>query len=182
MLYSSFPLAICFTRVVYTCQYYSPNLSLPPMSTGPFSTSVSLLLPCRQVHLYHFCRFHIYVLIHICFSPSDLFHFIWKTLGPSTSTNDPFHFFLWLISHYIYVPNLLYPFICWWAFRLLLCPGYHWLDGCESEWTPGVSDGQGGLACCDSWGHKESATTERLNWTEAVDIYLAPFSRLSWFS
>ena len=43
---------------------------------------------------------------------------------------------------------------------------YHRLDGREFEWTPGVGDGQGGLACCDSWGHKESATTERLNWTE----------------
>ena len=42
---------------------------------------------------------------------------------------------------------------------------HHWLDGCESERTPGVGDGQGGLACCDSWGHKESDTTERLNWT-----------------
>ena len=42
---------------------------------------------------------------------------------------------------------------------------HHWLDGRESEWTPGVVDGQGGLACCDSWGHKESDTTERLNWT-----------------
>ena len=41
---------------------------------------------------------------------------------------------------------------------------HHWLDGCESEWTPGVGDGQGGLACCDSWGHKESDTTEQLNW------------------
>ena len=41
---------------------------------------------------------------------------------------------------------------------------HHWLDGCESEWTPGVGDGQGGLACCDSWGRKESDTTERLNW------------------
>ena len=41
---------------------------------------------------------------------------------------------------------------------------HHWLNGCESEWTPGVGDGQGGLACCDSWGHKESDTTERLNW------------------
>ena len=30
----------------------------------------------------------------------------------------------------------------------------------------GVGDGQGGLAWCDSWGHKESDTTERLNWTE----------------
>ena len=44
---------------------------------------------------------------------------------------------------------------------------HHWLDGRESEWTPGVGDGQGGLACCDSWGHKESDTTERLNWTVA---------------
>ena len=43
---------------------------------------------------------------------------------------------------------------------------HHWLDGCESEWTPGVGDGQGGLACCVSWGHKESDTTEQLNWTE----------------
>ena len=43
---------------------------------------------------------------------------------------------------------------------------HHWLNGHESEWTPGVVDGQGGLACCDSWGRKESDTTERLNWTE----------------
>ena len=40
---------------------------------------------------------------------------------------------------------------------------HHWLDGRESEWTPGVGDGQGGLVCCDSWGHKESDTTEQLN-------------------
>ena len=43
---------------------------------------------------------------------------------------------------------------------------HHGLDGRESEWTPGVGDGQGGLAWCDSWGRKESDTTERLNWTE----------------
>ena len=42
----------------------------------------------------------------------------------------------------------------------------HWLNGRESEWTPGVGDGQGGLECCDSWGRKESDTTEQLNWTE----------------
>ena len=45
---------------------------------------------------------------------------------------------------------------------------HHWLDGHESEWTPGVGDGQGGLACWDSWGRKESDTTERLNWTELI--------------
>ena len=47
---------------------------------------------------------------------------------------------------------------------------HHWLDGHESEWTPGVGDGQGGLACCDSWGRKESDTTERLNWTELMQL------------
>ena len=47
---------------------------------------------------------------------------------------------------------------------------HHRLDGRESEWTPGVDDGQGGLACCDSWGRKESDTTERLNWTELAFI------------
>ena len=44
--------------------------------------------------------------------------------------------------------------------------GWHrWLDGHESEWTPGVGDGQGGLACCDSWGRRvgHDWATE-LNW------------------
>ena len=44
-----------------------------------------------------------------------------------------------------------------------------WLDGITDAMdvslseTPGVGDGQGGLACCDSWGLKELDTTERLN-------------------
>ena len=37
---------------------------------------------------------------------------------------------------------------------------HHGLDGRESELTPGAGDGQGGLVCCDSWGRKESDTTE----------------------
>ena len=42
--------------------------------------------------------------------------------------------------------------------------GWHpGLDGHESESTPGVGDGQGGLACCDSWGRKESDMTEQLS-------------------
>ena len=43
---------------------------------------------------------------------------------------------------------------------------HHWLDGHGFGWTPGVGDGQGCLACCNSWGREESDTTERLNWTE----------------
>ena len=43
---------------------------------------------------------------------------------------------------------------------------HHQLHGDEFEHDPGVGDGQGGLACCGSWGHKRSATTEWLTWTE----------------
>ena len=47
---------------------------------------------------------------------------------------------------------------------------HHWLNGHESEWTPGDGDGQGGLACCNSWGCKDSDTTERVNWTDAYEL------------
>ena len=40
----------------------------------------------------------------------------------------------------------------------------HWLDGHEFEQALGIGDGQGGLACCSPWGHKECDTTEWLNW------------------
>ena len=55
---------------------------------------------------------------------------------------------------------------------------HHWLDGHESEWTLGVGDGQGGLACCDSWGCKESDTTERLNWTELKKELISSSARV----
>ena len=60
-----------------------------------------------------------------------------------------------------------------------------WLDGItdsmdESEWTPGVGDGRGGLACCDSWGCKESETTERLNWTEEANLEQAESEFFLW--
>ena len=45
---------------------------------------------------------------------------------------------------------------------------HHWLDTHEFGWTPGVGDGQGGLACCNSWGRKESDRTEQLNWTDQI--------------
>ena len=47
---------------------------------------------------------------------------------------------------------------------------HHWLFGHRFGWIPGVGDIQGGLACCNSWGHKESDTTERLNWTELNEL------------
>ena len=40
---------------------------------------------------------------------------------------------------------------------------HHRLNGHEFRWTPGVGDGQGGLACCCSWGRKELDMTKQLN-------------------
>ena len=48
---------------------------------------------------------------------------------------------------------------------------HHRLNGHKFEWTPGVGDGQRGLACCDSWHHKESDTTEQLIWSEYSILY-----------
>ena len=70
-------------------------------------------------------------------------------------------FLHWLIRLHCTLSLLL-----WWLLMDEMAGWHHRLDGRESEWTPGVGDGQGGLACCDSWGGKESDTTERLNWTE----------------
>ena len=55
---------------------------------------------------------------------------------------------------------------------------HHLLNGHGFGWTPGVGDGQGGLACCSSWGRKESDTTEQLNWIPytslAPPLFLLP--------
>ena len=59
---------------------------------------------------------------------------------------------------------------------------HHRLDGRESEWTPGDGYGQGGLACCDSWGRKESDTTEWLNWTEVAKIWLRDKAKYNMYS
>ena len=58
-----------------------PHRGFPPLvSIRLFSTSVSQLLPCKPVHLYHFSRFHIHGLIYdICFSLSDLLHSVWQS-------------------------------------------------------------------------------------------------------
>ena len=53
---------------------------------------------------------------------------------------------------------------------------HHRLDGHGFGWTPGIGDGQGGLACCNSWDHRESDTTERLNWTELTGVKITLFN------
>ena len=98
--------------LVYICQSQFPSSSHHPPPTFPplvsihlFSTSVSLFLPCKPVHLYHFSRFYMYVLIYnIWFSLSDLLHSIWQSLGPSTSLQmTQFCSFLWLSNIPLYI-------------------------------------------------------------------------------
>ena len=62
-------------------------------------------------------------------------------------------------------PPVFTLFINWYCLLLRdeMVGWRHQLNGHGFGWTPGVGDGQGGLACCSSWGHKESETTERLN-------------------
>ena len=52
---------------------------------------------------------------------------------------------------------------------------HHQPDGHEPEQASGVGDGQGNLVCCGPWGHKESDTTERLNWAKPVFLGNLPW-------
>ena len=54
--------------------------------------------------------------------------------------------------------------------RMEMVGWHHWLDGLEFDQAPGTGDGQGSLVCCHPWGHKESDTTEQLNWTDYQNI------------
>ena len=93
--------------LVYTCQSQSPNLSTPTSLLGVHRFVLYICVSisaCKLVHLYHFCRFHIYALIYnICFSLSDLLHSVGQSLGPSTCLQmTQFHSFLWLSNIPLY--------------------------------------------------------------------------------
>ena len=56
---------------------------------------------------------------------------------------------------------------------------HHWLNGHEFEQALGIGDGQRSLAYCSLWGRKESDMTEWLNWTEPLELFIAP--SLEWW-
>ena len=59
---------------------------------------------------------------------------------------------------------------------------HHQHNGHGFEWTQQVGDGQGGLACCSSWGCKELDMTEQLNWTELSTFwFISDFMIWSWW-
>ena len=79
---SSFLLALCVTHGPVSMSVLlsplAPPCPYPTVSKSLFSTSASLFVPCRQVHLYHFSKLHIYIYIYALynnyFSLSDLLH------------------------------------------------------------------------------------------------------------
>ena len=128
------------TRFIYDIIHVSMSFSqIIPPSPSPteskrlFYTSVSLLLSCIQGYCYLLSKFHIYVLVY-CIGRKDA-KAETPVLWPPHAKRD------WGQEEK-------------WTPEDEMAGWHHWLYGRESQWTPGVGDGQGGLACCNSWGHK----------------------------
>ena len=149
--------------VVYICPCYSLSLSYLPSPGSPF-------LPCKCIHQYHFSRFHIYALIYEIQPVHPKGDQSWVFIGRADAEAEtPIHWppdtKSWLIGK---DPDARRD----WGQEEKgttedeMAGCRHWLDTHEFGSTPGVGDGQGGLKCCDSWGRKESDTTEWLNCTE----------------
>ena len=116
---------ISYPFYTHQCIHVNPNRPIRPITPTAchfpplvsiclFSTSVSQFLFCKPVHLYHFSRFHICVLIYyICFSLSDLLHSVWQSLDASTSLQmTQLRSFLWLSDILLYICATSSLFIC----------------------------------------------------------------------
>ena len=86
-------------------------------------------------------------LTSLCIIDSSFIHLI-------RTDSDAFFFHSWVIFHCVYVPQLPYPFICWWTSRLLPCPSYC-KQCCDEHWGTRVSFNSGFLGVyaqqCDFW-------------------------------
>ena len=101
VLCSTFSLVICFKHSIHSVCMSIPTSRFIPPSWYPCVCSLHLCVSfcfASKGHLYHFSRFHVYVLIYnVCFSLSDLLPSVWQSLGPSMSLQTAqFHSFLQL--------------------------------------------------------------------------------------
>ena len=113
-----------------------PPLPSPTESKRLFYTSVSLLLSHIQGYHYHLSKLHIYVLGYcIGVFLSGLLHSVYAPVSStSLERTQMYSFNGWGILHCVYVPQLSYPFICWWTSRLFPCPGYR-KECCSDHWS-----------------------------------------------
>ena len=107
--------------VLYICDTFAfshTSLSLPSFQI--LYIYVSILYWCFSFRL-----------TSLCIIVSSFIHLI-------RTDSSVFFFNGWVILHCVYVPQLSYPFICWWASRLLPCPGYY-KQCCNEHWGTHVS-------------------------------------------
>ena len=108
---------------------------------------MSLSLSHILGHHYHLSKFHIYVLVY-CIGVFFLAYFsLYNRLQFHPPHSNWFKCILfngWVILHCVYVPQLSYPFICWWTSRLFPCPGYY-KQWCNEHWGTCISFNSGFL-------------------------------------
>ena len=100
-----------------------------PPSNHKFALSLWICFCSVSSSVSFLFRFHIWGMSYdISHSLSDLLDSVWQSLGPHMLLQMAlFHsFYYWVISHCVYESHLIYPFLCWWTFRLLPC-----LDHCK---------------------------------------------------
>ena len=91
---------------------------------------------------------------------------VWYTNVSNLCVNSAFERIHSLKSHELSTCCVLFRYRGHYIFMLNRLIGKSWIH--NMQYALEVGDGQGSLACCNPWGHKESDTTEQLNWTEYV--------------
>ena len=137
--------------ILYMFQCHSPKSShLLPLPQSPKDCSIHQCLFCCLVY-----RVIVTIFlnsIYMCWYTVLLFFFLaYFNLYNRLQFNPPhynwFKCFLfdgWVILYCVYVPQLSYPFICWWTSRVLPCPGYY-KQCCNEHWGTRVSFNSGFL-------------------------------------
>ena len=120
-------------------QCHSPKSShsrpLPQSPRSDQIRSVTQSCPTKDCSILYQC--FSFWLTSLCIIGSSFIHLI-------RTDSNVFFFNGWILLHCVYVPQLSYPFICWWASRLLPYPGYY-KQCCDEQWGTRVSFNSGFL-------------------------------------
>ena len=114
---------------MYACQYQSPNVfHATPVGIHVCSLHLFLYFCFANKIIYTIFLDSTYMhnniqYLFFSFWLTSFFTLVFRSIHSSANGTISVLFYGWVIFHYIYVLHLLYPFFCWWTFRLLPCPG-----------------------------------------------------------